>query len=126
MRACLLLATCCGVHSHTLTAAGNEHASESVPGTLPQGQNNPQACADGLYAEQLSGTAFTVPRRCNLRSWLYRKHPSVGHEPFKQQVTTLQAVAVSTKPADALPDQHQTVASCCQLEHRHHLLSPQP
>ena len=35
--------------------AGNEHASESVPGTLPVGQNNPQACAEGLYAEQLSG-----------------------------------------------------------------------
>ena len=34
-------------------SAGNEHASESVPGTLPVGQNNPQACADGLYAEQL-------------------------------------------------------------------------
>jgi homogentisate 1,2-dioxygenase len=29
---------------------------------LPQGQNSPQKCAYGLYAEQLSGTAFTAPR----------------------------------------------------------------
>ena len=28
-----------------------------------------------------------MPRYANLRSWLYRKHPSVGHEPFKQQAS---------------------------------------
>ena len=29
------------------------------PGALPEGQNNPQKCPYGTYAEQLSGTAFT-------------------------------------------------------------------
>jgi len=37
----------------------------------------------GLYAEQLSGTAFTCPRETNRRSWLYRIRPSVTHTPFQ-------------------------------------------
>jgi len=37
-----------------------------------------------LYAEQLSGTAFTAPRETNQRSWLYRILPSVKHVPFKK------------------------------------------
>lgn len=41
-----------------------------------------QVCPYGLYAEQLSGTAFTAPRGENQRSWLYRIRPSVTHEPF--------------------------------------------
>jgi homogentisate 1,2-dioxygenase len=39
----------------------------------------------GLYAEQLSGTAFTAPRSHgagNQCSWLYRIHPSVMHSRF--------------------------------------------
>jgi homogentisate 1,2-dioxygenase len=36
-----------------------------------------------LYAEQLSGTAFTAPRNENQRSWLYRIHPSAVHKPFE-------------------------------------------
>lgn len=39
-------------------------------------------CPYGLYAEQLSGTAFTAPRSKNQRSWLYRIRPSVLHEKF--------------------------------------------
>ena len=48
---------------------GNEFASEDprCPGSLPPGQNNPQKCEYGLYAEQLSGTAFTAPREHNQR-----------------------------------------------------------
>lgn len=71
---------------------GNHFSSEALPGALPEGQNNPrvsthtalpkhawvrmqasaqlttpsspvQLCPYGLYAEQLSGTAFTVPRK---------------------------------------------------------------
>ena len=42
-----------------------------------------QVCALGLYAEQLSGSAFTAPRKDNLRSWLYRGHPCVGHGAFE-------------------------------------------
>ena len=62
---------------------GNEFASEALPGVLPVGQNSPQRVAHGLYAEQLSGTAFTAPRHANRRSWLYRIRPAAVHEPFQ-------------------------------------------
>ena len=62
---------------------GNEFASEAVEGVLPRGQNSPQKVAHGLYAEQLSGTAFTAPRAVNRRTWLYRMRPSVAHKPFE-------------------------------------------
>jgi homogentisate 1,2-dioxygenase len=61
---------------------GNEFATEAVAGALPQGCNSPQRVAHGLYAEQLSGTAFTAPRHFNRRSWLYRIRPAAMHEPF--------------------------------------------
>lgn len=61
---------------------GNEFCSEAIPGALPQYQNNPRVCPYGLYAEQLSGTPFCVPRKDQRRSWLYRVRPSVTHEPF--------------------------------------------
>ena len=51
---------------------GNHVATEAVPGALPVGRNSPQRPPYGLYAEQLSGTAFTAPRHENRRSWLYR------------------------------------------------------
>jgi len=47
-------------------------------------KNNPQKCAYGLYAEQLSGSAFTANRHDNKRTWLYRIRPSVIHKPFKK------------------------------------------
>jgi homogentisate 1,2-dioxygenase len=62
---------------------GNDFASEALPGALPVGQNSPQRVAYGLYAEQMSGTPFTVPRAVNRRSWLYRIRPSVTHQPFR-------------------------------------------
>ena len=61
---------------------GNEHATEALPGALPAGQNSPQRVPYGLYAEQLSGTAFTAPRHANRRSWLYRIRPAALHGPF--------------------------------------------
>src|SRR5690242_3092469 len=61
---------------------GNEHSSEAVPGALPVGRNAPQRAPFGLYAEQLSGTAFTEPRAHNRRSWLYRIRPSAAHPAF--------------------------------------------
>ncbi len=66
-----------------LTGFGNEHASEAVAGALPVGQSSPQRVPFGLYAEQLSGTAFTAPRHENRRSWLYRLRPSATHPPFR-------------------------------------------
>ncbi len=65
-----------------LSGFGNEHATEALPGALPQRQNSPQRCPYGLYAEQISGTAFTAPRGANRRSWLYRIRPSAMHQPF--------------------------------------------
>lgn len=62
---------------------GNEFASEALPGALPEGRNSPQRVAYGLYAEQLSGTAFTAPRAQNRRSWLYRIRPASMHKPFE-------------------------------------------
>ncbi|WP_425478271.1 homogentisate 1,2-dioxygenase [Frateuria defendens] len=62
---------------------GNEFASEALSGVLPTGQNSPQRVAHGLYAEQLSGTAFTAPRHANRRSWLYRIRPAAVHQPFQ-------------------------------------------
>ena len=62
-----------------LCGFGNTHATEAVEGALPIGRNSPQNPPLGLYAEQLSGTAFTAPRAQNRRSWLYRIRPSVRH-----------------------------------------------
>jgi homogentisate 1,2-dioxygenase len=64
------------------TGFGNEFATEAVEGALPIGQNSPQKAPLGLYAEQFSGTAFTVPRIHNKRTWTYRIRPSVTHKPF--------------------------------------------
>ncbi|WP_338865115.1 homogentisate 1,2-dioxygenase [Myxococcus stipitatus] len=66
-----------------LSGFGNEFATEAVAGALPTGQNSPQRAPFGLYAEQLSGTAFTAARRDNRRSWLYRLRPSANHASFK-------------------------------------------
>ena len=63
---------------------GNEFATEARAGALPVGQNSPQKAPLGLYAEQFSGTAFTVPRSFNKRTWTYRIRPSVLHKPFEQ------------------------------------------
>ena len=63
---------------------GNAFATEAVPGALPKGRNSPQLPALGLYAEQLSGTPFTVPRTESRRSWLYRIRPSANHPPYRR------------------------------------------
>ncbi len=64
---------------HYMPGFGNDFETETLPGSLPQGQNSPQRPAYGLYAEQLSGSPFTAPRGINERSWLYRIRPSVRH-----------------------------------------------
>lgn len=62
-----------------MSGFGNSFETEALPGALPVGQNSPQRCPYGLYAEQLSGSPFTAPRGTNERSWLYRIRPSVQH-----------------------------------------------
>jgi homogentisate 1,2-dioxygenase len=47
------------------------------------GQNSPQKPAYGLYAEKLSGTAFTAPRHENQQTWLYRILPAAAHGNFQ-------------------------------------------
>jgi homogentisate 1,2-dioxygenase len=63
---------------------GNEFATEALPGALPAGRNSPQRCPYGLYAEQISGTAFTAPRADNRRTWTYRIRPAAVHAPFRR------------------------------------------
>ncbi|KAB7647391.1 homogentisate 1,2-dioxygenase [Polymorphobacter fuscus] len=65
-----------------LTGFGNHFSTEAVPGALPIGRNSPQRPPFGLYAEQLSGTAFTMARAENRRAWLYRLRPSALHGAF--------------------------------------------
>jgi homogentisate 1,2-dioxygenase len=62
-----------------MSGFGNSFETEAIPGALPIGRNSPQQCNFGLYAEQLSGSAFTAPRATNQRSWLYRIRPTVAH-----------------------------------------------
>jgi len=73
-----------GTEQHYQSGFGNEFATEALPGALPQHRNSPQRVAYGLYAEQISGTAFTAPRSHNRRSWLYRIRPAAMHSPFEE------------------------------------------
>ncbi len=61
---------------------GNDFETEALPGALPQGQNSPQRCEYGLYAEQLSGTAFTAAAA---RADVVLPDPAVGasHGPLQ-------------------------------------------
>uniref|UniRef100_A0A673ZXN4 Homogentisate 1,2-dioxygenase n=1 Tax=Salmo trutta TaxID=8032 RepID=A0A673ZXN4_SALTR len=88
-----------------LSGFGNEFSSEDprCPGSLPEGQNNPQVCPYGLYAEQLSGSAFTCPRPTNKRSWLYRILPSVRHKPY----TAMHCGNLTEKWDEVEPDPNQ-------------------
>jgi homogentisate 1,2-dioxygenase len=72
------------VSHQMLSGFGNEFATEAVPGALPVGRNSPQRPPLGLYAEQFSGTPFTVPRSESRRTWLYRIRPSAEHPPYRR------------------------------------------
>jgi len=69
-----------------LSGFGNHFSTEAVAGALPEGQNSPQKAPLGLYAEQISGSAFTAPRALNKRSWVYRIQPSVTHGEFRKKL----------------------------------------
>ncbi len=77
------------VNPKYLSGFGNHFETEALRGTLPKGQNSPQKVPHGLYAEQLSGTSFCLPRATNQRVWLYRILPSVLHKPFKHLIHKL-------------------------------------
>src|SRR6476661_1784059 len=65
-----------------MTGFGGYFETEAVPSALPRGRNSPQRPAFGLYAEQVSGSSFTMTRHENRRSWLYRMRPTADHRPF--------------------------------------------
>ena len=84
---------------------GNQFSTEAVPGALPQGRNSPQQVALGLYAELVSGSAFTAPRAENRRSWLYRRQPSVvtgAYQPYEQPYLKTGAKDGVAAPPDPL------------------------
>src|SRR5215471_16256906 len=84
---------------HYQSGFAGEFATEALAGALPQGQNSPQKVPYGLYAEQLSGTAFTAPRHSNRRSWLYRLRPAAVHGTFRP----LEAPRLRSTPFDEVP-----------------------
>ena len=67
-----------------LSGLNNEFSSEAVAGSLPVRHNNPQQVPHGLFAEQLSGSAFTAYPDENLRTWLYRINPPAKHAPLQK------------------------------------------
>jgi len=79
-----------------LSGFGNAFESAAEARSLPVGQNNPQQAPQGLYAEQLSGTAFTAPNHENQRSWLYRILPSVALSNYRPLAQPLLATAPIT------------------------------
>lgn len=85
-----------------LSGFGNYHQSEAIPFALPEKQNSPQQCKFGLYAEQLSGTAFTRCRHQNLHSWLYRILPSVAHADYQLFEKQIIAPFASLQPPNPM------------------------
>jgi homogentisate 1,2-dioxygenase len=80
-----------------LPGFGNELSSEMIVGAVPLGRNNPKFVPYGLYTEQLSGTAFTVGRTRNRRTWLYRIRPLVATIRNSSIITTT-TTTTTTKP----------------------------
>tara|TARA_R110002110_G_scaffold85816_1_gene223339 strand:+ start:79197 stop:80507 length:1311 start_codon:yes stop_codon:yes gene_type:complete len=78
---------------------GNHFSSEALPGALPRGQNSPQQVPYGLYAEGISGSAFTVPREESRQTWCYRIRPTAKAPPY----TPLENVAWGTPSAGDSP-----------------------
>jgi homogentisate 1,2-dioxygenase len=81
---------------------GNHHQTECLKGALPSDQNNPQICAHKLYAEQISGSAFTRPRHLNLHTWMYRQHPSVVRGDYQLYSTQIQQQLAPLQPPNPM------------------------
>ena len=83
-----------------MSGFGGSFEAEAVAGALPVGRNSPQKTPFGLFAEQLSGSAFTAPRHENRRSWLYRLRPTASHSPFRRYEG---AKLIRSGPFDEVP-----------------------
>lgn len=79
--------------------------TEAVKGALPVGQNSPQKPPLGLYAEKLSGTAFTAPRQQNQQTWLYRILPSAAHSDFQPVPEDGRAASAKPQNLHHIPNQ---------------------
>lgn len=77
-RAPKVAASGAGLTTGYMSGFGNGFETEALPGALPIGRNSPQKCPYGLYAEQISGSPFTAPRKSNERTWLYRIRPTAA------------------------------------------------
>jgi homogentisate 1,2-dioxygenase len=84
----------------TLEGFGAPLQSEALPGALPLHQNSPRHAPYGLYPEQLSGTAFGLPRHKNLRTWLYRIRPSAQQSPFRPLRHETFTTAFTSEPVE--------------------------
>jgi homogentisate 1,2-dioxygenase len=83
---------------------GNSVVTEALAGALPIGRNSPQRPAFGLYAEQISGSAFTAPRAENQHSWLYRLRPSADHGPYAPYGGALSLKSAPFDPSTLTPN----------------------
>jgi homogentisate 1,2-dioxygenase len=93
-----------GLHPGYMSGFGNSFETESLAGALPVGRNSPQKVNYGLYAEQLSGSAFTAPQTSNERSWLYRIRPTVKHSgQYKKVARSLIRTAPTARNEADLP-----------------------
>lgn len=111
-----------------LQGFGNYHHTEAVEGALPKNQNSPQQCAFNLYAEQLSGTAFTRPRHQNLYSWLYRILPSVAqgtYKPYRQQIINPYVPHQPPNPLRWSPLNTDTLPPCTFVDGLFHIAGNQ-
>lgn len=85
-----------------MSGFGSWFETEAIAGALPVGRNSPQKPPFGLYAEQLSGSAFTAPRTENRHSWLYRIRPSVAHAAWRpyERDTLLRTAPLAEGPVE--------------------------
>ncbi|KAL4785247.1 Homogentisate 1,2-dioxygenase [Aspergillus varians] len=81
------------------------HESEVIEGALPVGHNSPQKAPYGLYAEKLSGTAFTAPRHENRQTWVYRILPAAAHENFVEEEAGSYHTITDAKKLHHIPNQ---------------------
>jgi len=94
-------------HPDDLLGFGNLFASEARAGALPPHQNSPQRVPFGLYAEQLSGSAFTAPRAHNQRTWVYRLQPSAHHGAFTPAIGAGAGWATGPFPSPPEPNRQR-------------------
>ena len=72
------------MNTHYMSGFANEFATEALQRIAKEPELTAAMRIYGLYAEQISGTAFTAPRHSNRRSWTYRIRPAAMHQPFVQ------------------------------------------